>query len=101
MSRLTVSDDGFVVDAELLGAAFGLAPAAVPEKLRAGAITSLCEAGVDADAGRWRLTFYHAGRALRLVVDGDGTILSRGRFDAHPPRPARPVAAAPDTPNGG
>ena len=85
MSNVTFTADGFVVDAEIVGAAFGLPPAEVPAKLRAGDITSRCETGVDEDAGRWRLTFYSGGRALRLVVDESGTILSRATFPAHAP----------------
>lgn len=84
---VTITAEGFLVDAEVLGAAFGLAPATVPERLRTAEITSRCETGVDEDAGRWRLTFYHGGRALRLTVDAKGVILSRSTFAAHPPRP--------------
>tara|TARA_B100002049_G_C15735142_1_gene232133 strand:+ start:35 stop:334 length:300 start_codon:yes stop_codon:yes gene_type:complete len=85
MSKVTFSTDGFVVDAEIVGAAFDLPPADVPGKLRVGEITSRCETGVDDDAGRWRLTFYSDGRALRLVVDEAGAILSRSTFPAHAP----------------
>ena len=55
--------------------------------MRAGAVTSLCESGVDADLGRFRLTLRHAGRALRhagralrLTVDADGQVLTRATF---------------------
>ena len=85
MSNVTFSTDGFVVDAETVSAAFKLPPADVPAKLRAGEITSRCETGIDEDAGRWRLTFYCGGHALRLVVDRSGTILSRATFPAHAP----------------
>lgn len=84
---VTIKNGGFVVDAALLGDAFDLSPATVPERLRAGEITSLCETGRDKDAGRWRLTFFFAGRALRLTVDGRGEVLSRSTFAAHPPHP--------------
>ncbi len=85
MSAVTFNADGFTVDAEIVGRAFGLPPAEVPSKLRAGQITSRCETGVDEDAGRWRLTFYCGGKALRLVVDENGTILTRATFPAHAP----------------
>ncbi|RKF15348.1 hypothetical protein D6850_11055 [Roseovarius spongiae] len=85
MGNVSFSTDGFVVDAEIVGDAFDLPPANVPARLRAGEITSRCETGVDEDAGRWRLTFYCGGRALRLVVDQSGTILSRATFPAHAP----------------
>jgi hypothetical protein len=85
MSDVSISTDGFVVDAEIIGAAFDMAAADVPERMRMGDITSRCETGVDADAGRWRMTFYFGGRALRLVVNKAGTILSRATFPSHPP----------------
>jgi hypothetical protein len=79
-----ISRDGetFVVDAPLLAAALDLPQEAVRAGLRDGRITTRCEAGTDADAGRWRLTFYHGGRACRFVVDAEGKILSRARFPA-------------------
>ena len=84
MSSVSVTADGFLVDAEELGTAFDLDPATVPESMRAGEITSRCETGLDEDAGRWRLTFYCGGRALRLTVDGSGTILARSTFATRP-----------------
>lgn len=80
MSQISVSAEGFVVDAELLGSVFGVAPETIPAEMRNGDITSRCETGVDEDAGKSRLTFYRAGRALRLVVNSDGQILSRSSF---------------------
>ncbi|MEZ5748319.1 DUF6522 family protein [Celeribacter baekdonensis] len=43
-------------------------------------MTSLSEAGEGEDAGRWRLTFCHQGRALRLIVDARGEVLGRTTF---------------------
>ncbi|GMG84022.1 hypothetical protein LNKW23_32360 [Paralimibaculum aggregatum] len=40
--------------------------------------------GAGAGAGRWRLTFCHGGRALRLVVDAEATVLRRSSFDTGP-----------------
>lgn len=88
MDKVTASSEGFVVDAELLADAFGIAPAAVPIMLRSGKITSQCETGTGEDTGRWRLTFYSEERALRLTVNGVGTVLARSTFPAHPPRVA-------------
>ncbi|SFA68729.1 hypothetical protein SAMN05421688_0024 [Poseidonocella pacifica] len=85
MKNVTFTADGFVIDAEIVGTAFELPPADVPAKLRTGEITSRCETGVDEDAGRWRLTLYFNGRALRLVVDESGAIQSRATFPAHAP----------------
>lgn len=79
--EVTLSDTGFEVEAALIASAFGLDPASVPDLMRAGAITSRCETGVGEDEGRWRLTFFHKGRALRLTVDATGAILLRATFD--------------------
>jgi len=38
-------------------------------------ITVLCERGTGEDAGRWRVTYYHDDRRLRLVVDARGNVL--------------------------
>lgn len=80
----------FVIDAALLAEAFTLTQDEVRSLMRDGAITSLCEAGVDADAGRWRLTFYHGTRACRFVVDDTGTILTRSAFPITARQPPMP-----------
>ena len=80
MSGVSVTSDGFTVEAEVIAAGFGLDPAEVPGMLRDRRITSRCETGTDEHAGRFRLTFYHDTRALRLTVDTRGTILQRARF---------------------
>jgi len=77
MPVVTVTAGGFTIDADLLAAAFSLDQEAVRAKMRAGEITSLCEAGVDEDAGRFRLSFRHQTRILRLILDADGAVLSK------------------------
>lgn len=67
----------FVVSAGILADAFGLTEDEVRRNMREATITSSAEVGVVADAGRWRLTFYYRDRACRLVVDGNGRVLSR------------------------
>ena len=89
MSGVTVTAQGFELDAATIAAAFGLDPGVLQEKMRAQEVTGLCEKGVDADAGRFRLTFRYAGRVFRRTVDESGAILSRSRFDA-PRNPHRP-----------
>jgi len=71
----------FSVPAETLAEAFDLSLEDVRAGMRAGTLTSRCERGEGADAGRWRLVFFHAGRALRLTVDGEGRIMTRASFD--------------------
>ena len=80
MTAVSRQDDRFEVDATLIAEGFDLDPASVAGFMRDGQITSRCEAGVDADSGRWRRTFYHRDRALRLTIDGAGQIVSRARF---------------------
>jgi hypothetical protein len=87
MSEVRITGSGFEVDAGLIASSFGLDPSGVPGLMRTGAITSRCETGVDEDEGRWRLTFFHGGRALRLTVDGTGAILLRATFDVGGRRP--------------
>lgn len=77
MNEVTIMAEGFVVDAAVIGRAFRIPPVSVPERMRAGEITSRCETGIDDDAGRFRLTFFCAGRALQLTVDAEGAVLSR------------------------
>ena len=82
MAGIIATAAGFQVEADLLGEEFDLPPEEIAERMRDGRITSRCEKGEGADAGRWRLTFFHAGRALRLTLGADFQILSRASFDA-------------------
>jgi Family of unknown function (DUF6522) len=86
MPDVMVTSDGFVVDAELVGASLGIDAASVSARMHAGEITSRCETGIDEDAGRFRLTLFGGGKALRLTVDRDGNFLSRATFPATPRR---------------
>jgi len=81
MPEIEIKDDTIQVDASVLGEGLGLEASQVPELLRSGAITSRCERGTGKDEGRFRLTFFHAGRRLRLVVDAGGRILQRSSID--------------------
>ncbi|WP_417280686.1 DUF6522 family protein [Celeribacter sp.] len=72
--------EDFVIEASLLADAFGLSQEEIKARMRSGFVTSRCEAGVDEDAGRWRLTFHHGGRACRFIVDTGGNILTRATF---------------------
>lgn len=87
MTGITMTEQGFQVDAELIAESLGLTPDQVATRMRDGQITSRCEKGEGTDEGRWRLTFYHQGRALRLTIGPDHQIISRASFDA--PRPGQ------------
>lgn len=80
MGTITRNGDDFEVDAALLADAFGLTEDEVRQQMRDGRITSRCEAGEGEDSGRWRLTFHHDTRAVRLIVDEAGQILTSSRF---------------------
>ena len=79
---ISFDGDRFLVPAELIAKAFDLATADVPEGMRHGTITSRSETGMEEDAGRWRITFFYNGRALRLTIDAQGEVLKRALFDA-------------------
>ena len=69
------------IDAADLGPLLGLDPADVQGKMREGEITSKYEVGAGADAGRYRLTFYYAGKRVRLTCDETGEVISKIRTD--------------------
>ncbi|WP_313350067.1 DUF6522 family protein [Paracoccus sp. (in: a-proteobacteria)] len=81
MTKINLTDQGFVVEAQELASAFGLEPEQVPGLMRENRITTRCETGEGDDAGRHRLTFFFEAQALRLTIDDTGTILKRARFD--------------------
>jgi len=89
MTQVDINQDGFVVDATLLAKAYTLKPEEIQPLMRAGEITSICETGVDQDAGRTRLTFHYRDRAVRFVIDQAGAILKQASFPAR----ARTLAA--------
>jgi hypothetical protein len=70
-------ENGISVDASLIAEDLGIDPSAVQAGVRQGKITSLCERGIDQDAGCYRVTFFHRNRRLRLVVDLEGNVLRR------------------------
>ena len=70
-----------VIDAKDLGALLSISPKDVQTKMRSGDITSKYEIGQDEDAGRFRLTFDHAGKRIRLTCATDGTVLKTLKAD--------------------
>jgi len=77
MTQVTVNAGEFTVDADMLAAAFALDQNSVQAKMRAGEITGICATGIGEDDGRFQLTFHYQTRALRLIVDASGTVLSK------------------------
>ncbi|MAW85521.1 MAG: hypothetical protein CMJ42_03210 [Phyllobacteriaceae bacterium] len=64
----------------MLASGFRLPVEEIRSLMRDGRITSKTEAGAGEDQGRWRITFYHGERALRLVLNPAHTIRSPGTF---------------------
>ena len=69
--------DDFILDASLVGELLYVPASDVPALMQDGRITSVCETGVDADRGTFRLTLFYLGRHARLRVDSAGHILHR------------------------
>ena len=76
MAKIEIRDGSFDVDAITIGKGLALDPSAIPALMKEGEITSACEQGEGADAGRYRLTFFHGSRRFRITVDKAGAILA-------------------------
>ena len=74
-------DDTFQIDVSIVVRDLGLEPFEVQRLMHEGKLTSRCERGVDEDAGRYRLTFFHGNRRLRLITDSTGQIIRRSLVD--------------------
>lgn len=79
--QVEITDGDILIDAALLGELLDVKPAEVPTLMRAHAITSFCERGVDAHQGQFRLSFFYRNRRARLSVDTSGDILRRSVID--------------------
>jgi hypothetical protein len=97
MNQITITAEDFTVDAGLLAGAFGLDQDMVQARMRAGEITSVCATGVGEDEGRFQLTFHYQTRALRLIVDASGAVLSKSmEIDGRRRKATAPGAAGTD-----
>jgi hypothetical protein len=81
MTSLEFEDNAFQIDATVVAKGLGIVPTLLMQRLREGKITSLCERGIDADAGRYRLTFFSENRRFRVVIDESGSIVQRSTLD--------------------
>jgi hypothetical protein len=75
--QVAFENGSVVVDAATVASALRLDVKRLQDLIRAGQIVTVCETGVDEDAGTWRLTFRLPNRRLRLVVDASGRVLRR------------------------
>jgi hypothetical protein len=91
---IEIDRNAILVEAAIIAEGLGLAASRMPALIRSGEVTSICERGVGEDQGRYRLTFFHAGKRLRLVVDSEGRLIRRSTIDFGdrplPPRLRRP-----------
>lgn len=81
MTSLEIEDGSVQIDATIVAEAFGITPERLLELMRKGKVTSLSERGMDEDAGRHRLTFFHDNRRLRIVVNESGEMVQRSVID--------------------
>jgi hypothetical protein len=79
--QIDIADGEILIDAAVLGELLDVKPEEVPDLLRDHAITSLCERGVDAHQGEFRLSFFYRNRRARLSLDSSGRILRRSVID--------------------
>lgn len=87
--RVQFDGETFSVDAALIAESLGIRAARVQPLMREGRITSRCERGVDEDAGRYRLTFYHGHLQALIVIDEAGEIIARSTKASPQPHPRR------------
>lgn len=82
-SETTIERDGngFTLDAALIGELLDVPPTDVPALMRSKSITSVCESGIDADRGTFRLNLFYNRRHVRLRVGSEGQILHRSIID--------------------
>ena len=79
--QVNIVDGAFVLDAALIGELLDIPAADVAALMRSQTITSVCETGVDADEGTFRLNLFYGARHARLRVDATGRILQRSIID--------------------
>jgi hypothetical protein len=81
MTTIEFEEGALKIDATIIGQCLGIEPARVQGLMREGKITSLCERGIDDDAGRYRLTFFYENARFRLIVDEAGRVVQRWTID--------------------
>lgn len=79
--QIEIVDGDILIDAELLAPLLDVAAADIPRLMRTEAITSICERGVDAHEGQYRLSFFYRNRRVRLSVAPTGQVLQRMTVD--------------------
>jgi Family of unknown function (DUF6522) len=81
MAIVEFEEGALRIDEAVIGQGLNVEPSLVQVRMREGKITVLCERGVDEDAGRYRISFFHENRRFRLVVDEEGNAIQRSTVD--------------------
>jgi Family of unknown function (DUF6522) len=81
MAIVEFEEGALRIDGTVIGQGLNVEPSLVQVRMREGKITVLCERGVDEDAGRYRISFFHENRRFRLVVDEEGNAIQRSTVD--------------------
>jgi hypothetical protein len=66
---ITHSEDGLVVDAELVAGKLGLSPDTFWQEMKRGIVYSVVERGEGEDAGRVRLTVRYRARSWSITLE--------------------------------
>lgn len=94
MDPITFTDDNIEIDATIVTKSLRLDPEALRNALREGRVTRTLEKGEDADAGRYRVTFFSSNRRLRLTFTAEGILLHTSAADySRSPRAPGPVVS--------
>lgn len=96
MPPIRFEDEAIEIDVAIIANGLGIEPGLVQAQMQAGKITSLCERGIDDDAGTFRLSFFTEHKRLRVIVNEDGTVIRRTTL-ASPDRPLPASARRPGT----
>ena len=68
-ATVSLSEDGFSVDAEFIAAKLGLSPEIFWREIKRGIVYGVAERGEGEDAGRVRLTFRYRARSCSILLE--------------------------------
>ena len=89
MPQIKFEDGAIEIDVAVIAKGLGIEPEVVQVQMRGGMITTLCERGVDDDAGTFRLSFFTEHKRFRLILDEAGEVIRRMTLVS----PDRPLSA--------
>jgi Family of unknown function (DUF6522) len=70
MSGIAIQDGAIEIEASIVAQGLELEPSSIQSLMRKGQITCLSECGVNENAGRYRLTFFHKSRRFASSSTG-------------------------------